>query len=301
MRSLLRSSALAAAALVVGATQVSAQTYTYGFTGTSFTWTAAATGSYKITALGAQGGAGKYFNQPFVGGRGAQVGGYFNITQGTILYLAVGGQGTSGNSYNGGGGGSFVVDAMNNPMLVAGGGGGIREEAQRNGCDATTSQYGVAVVISQFSTCTDKTTALGLGGIVTRRSWGGGGAGFYGNGAVDFFGAGQSWANGLAGGDGTNPGAPHCSSMGGFGGGGSGTGCGGGGGGGGYSGGDGGWIGGGGGSFTSGTQTWATAGVGYGDGMLEIETISTVPEPATVALMLVGLSVVGVAARRRKA
>ena len=304
MRSSIRSIIAALVAVAGGAAQASAQTY--GFAGTSFIWTAASTGMYKITAQGAQGGVGLLDETSFFGGRGAQVGGYFSLTQGSILYLAVGGRGaTSLGGYNGGGGGgSFVVNALNNPMLVAGGGGGIRTGASQNGCDATISQYGVqGSAGNNASTCTDKSTDLSVGGIVSEYSWGSGGAGFFGDGAVDFFPTpARSWLNGLAGGTGSwgSYGAT-CQADGGFGGGGSGTGCGGGGGGGGYSGGDGGFIAGGGGSFVSGTQTWATAGAGYGDGLIQIETMATVPEPATIALMFVGLGVVGMAARRRKA
>ena len=96
---------------------------------------------------------------------------------------------------------------LGNPMLVAGGGGGIRAFSGQDGFDASITQYGV------FGSCGSSTGAytvkgagLGVGGNAPCGTWGGGGAGYYGNGAVDGAGSGKSWANGLAGGAGSWPG-----------------------------------------------------------------------------------------------
>jgi hypothetical protein len=274
-------------------------TYDFGYTGSIQSWLAPSNGTYQIAATGAQGGHGTIDNGPYVGGRGAQILGSFDFLAGQSFFLAVGGMGSSfANNYNGGGGGgSFFVDAAGNPLLIAGGGGGIRGSAGQNGFDASITEYGVRGVIAPTGVATVKATDLGQGGDVTSGSWGGGGAGFYSDGAVDFEGSGKSWANGLFGGDGSTDGAG-CSSVGGFGGGGSGTGCGGGGGGGGYSGGDGGFLAGGGGSFNAGYDQQVFAGVGYGNGRIFITQFeSQVPEPGSLALF--GLGFLGLVARRK--
>jgi Glycine rich protein len=90
------------------------------------TYTIPTTGTYSLTAFGAQGGL------TFVatGGGGAEVSGTIMFTAGTVLDIVVGGEGGSGFAVNangaGGGGGSFVYLQNNEtlPLLVAGGGGG---------------------------------------------------------------------------------------------------------------------------------------------------------------------------------
>ena len=295
--------AVATLALTALAPSAYAAPVVFGYTGAIATYTVASTGVYTINAIGAQGGHGTINNGSYVGGRGASMTGSFNLTVGEIVYLAVGGMGSSvSENYNGGGGGgSFVVASGATPLLVAGGGGGIRAYANQNGCDASITSYGVSGSgYSDTSPCAVKTTDLGMGGIASYYSYGGGGAGFYGNGAADpWFGSGggNDWVNGLLAAVGYNGSA--CDSTGGFGGGGSGTGCGGGGGGGGYSGGDGGHIAGGGGSWNTGFDQFAIAGVGYGNGLISIDHISaSVPEPESLAL--VGLGLLGLCLSRRK-
>jgi hypothetical protein len=236
-------------------------------------WMVPVAGTYRITAVGAQGASG---TSTYSGGRGARISGDFELAAGTALHLAVGqmglGQGSGQNG--GGGGGTFVVDASGQPMVIAGGGGGARSGASQNGCDASIGEYGILGSADRAtSTCAEKTTRLGLGGIVSRSSFGSGGAGFSGNGANDssWGEGGRSWGKGLRGGTALSD----CSAAapGGFGGGGAGNGCFGGGGGGGYSGGDGGRVAGGGGSYSAGANPSATAGAGEGHGQIHIERL----------------------------
>ena len=114
---------LLATALIPGTTAL-ADIFTY--TGTEVYFTAPTTGTYDITAYGAQGGGNFLLS---AGGLGAEASAYFNLTAGELLDIFVGGQGGSGNlpgDWGGGGGGaSFVfVDSPFAPLVVAGGGGG---------------------------------------------------------------------------------------------------------------------------------------------------------------------------------
>lgn len=277
-------------------------------TGGIQSWTVPATGTYTITATGAQGASG---DSGFVGGRGAQLSGQFNLTAGQVLQLVVGQQGVgqSSGTNGGGGGGTFVVSA-GTPLLVAGGGGGTRTAVSQNGCDASITQFAVTGSgNSTTSTCALETTNLGLGGIISSSSWGSAGAGFNGDGATDpsgggTHGGGYSWANGMLGG--TSDSVCDFSAPGGFGGGGTGNGCDGGGGGGGYSGGDGGRVAGGGGSFNTGASPTATAGIGVGDGNIVIQSVSlavATPVPTLSQwgmILLAGLLSLGAIATLRR-
>ena len=60
----------------------------FGYTGSLVDFNVPQTGSYQILAFGAQGGDS--------GGRGAQIGGDFNLAAGEILQIAVGGAGMAG-------------------------------------------------------------------------------------------------------------------------------------------------------------------------------------------------------------
>ena len=273
-----------------------AQAITFNHTGNLVFWTAPEDGTYEIVATGAQGGSA---SQTVAGGRGALIGGYFELSGGTVLQIAVGGMGVAAGSAAGGGGGSFVVTTFNNlpilqtgaPLVIAGGGGGVRSTSATNAWDANTGQAGVA------RDGTLLTGQIGFGGPASADS--GGGGGFDGDGfSGSSGGGGMSWPEGLAGG------TSACFAVGGFGGGG-GAGCGSAntGGGGGFSGGAGGTSrGGGGGSFNADTLTgWSLAGAGIGNGLVTINLVVeevTTPEPASATLALLGLF--GLTALRRR-
>jgi hypothetical protein len=211
-------------------------------------------GIYRIEARGARG-----YNASSFGGRGAIMGGDFNLTAGTVLKIVVGQEGQvnplAGTLQFGGGGGSFVSLLNNTPLVVAGGGGGSHATSYvASSADGTVSTSGNAGAGS----------TAGAGGV----AGGGGAASSSANGGAGFFGDGGgttgpalSFTNGALGG---NVGAiPYANgAIGGFGGGGGTQSWNNnrGGGGGGYSGGGGGQLGqpacwgGGGGSFNGGTN-----------------------------------------------
>ena len=231
-------------------------------------WVVPASGTYSITALGAQGGNN--------GGLGASVTGEFDLVSGDVLKILVGQQGSFLGFGSGGGGGSFVSTTINTPLIVAGGGGG----SGHSGPGFNTPDGGQIVT----NGTNGKSSSPGLGGTggnggTSSSSYGGpfnnsaGGAGFFGNGVNDGTqtNPGISFVNGGMGG----------SNSGGFGGGGGGiahawdcnNGNGGGSGGGGFSGGGGGGGscnggGGGGGSFNSGLNPINIASSNSGMGLI---------------------------------
>ncbi len=270
------------------------------YSGSSTTWTVPSSGIYEIIAYGAQGGSG---SQSSSGGKGAEIGGEFALTAGTVLDIAVGGAGVNGidGGGGGGGGGTFVTFAgtttnTSGILVIAGGGGG---GALATGIDGNTSTSGGSSGIGGAS--------VGVGGV----GGSGGGALFVGGGGGGFLGNGSNASlSGNGGG-----GFPTLSGGVGFGFGGGGFGGGGGassdkgsaaaaGGGGGYSGGGGGDRGaGGGGSFLSNlaTNPIILAGIRSGDGLVTIEALSstpTVPEPTSLSLLAIGAAALGV--RRSK-
>ena len=99
-------------------------------------WTVPKTGTYTITAIGAQGGSGLEGSTIHAGGKGAWMQGDFALTEGDTLHILVGQQGIGGptplnghtNMGGGGGGGTFVSKGttLTNSiaLIVAGGGGG---------------------------------------------------------------------------------------------------------------------------------------------------------------------------------
>lgn len=85
-------------------------------------WTVPLTGTYRITAKGAQGGTGPRSGS---GGYGAMTRGDFMLEQGSELHVLVGHEGRRNEVMVGGGGGSFVFTGYDatEPLLAAGGGG----------------------------------------------------------------------------------------------------------------------------------------------------------------------------------
>ena len=105
------------------------------------TSTVPTTGTYTITADGAQGGS---IAQGAVGGLGAEVSGTVTLTAGTTLDIVVGGQGNDFEDLVGGGGGSFVyAQTGDSLLLVAGGGGGAFDGVGGAGQSSTSGQDGL--------------------------------------------------------------------------------------------------------------------------------------------------------------
>jgi collagen type I/II/III/V/XI/XXIV/XXVII alpha len=244
------------------------------------------TGSYEITAYGAQGGAGGSGGS---GGYGAEVGGLFHLTQGEVLAVFVGSEGSVGtpgygdSKYTGrfgtggsGGGASFVVLNSESfaPFVIAGGGGGGA------GGNSERGFGGYATARGHYN--------MGFSGDY-RGGQGGGGVGYYDGGGLDggVGGYGSGGTGGYGGGG-----------QGGFGGGGGLTG---GGGGGGYSGGDGGdgekmeqrhgyffyvasaTAGQGGDSFDAGHHAILLSGENAGDGLVTIDQVNCFLEGTLLA------------------
>src|SRR5215472_12369668 len=134
--------------VILSAADARATTIVFNATGGIVSFTAPVTGSYDITAFGAQGGVNAGIGGARNPGLGAEAGGQFNLTAGQMLLIVAGGQGANGSGIDGGGGGgggSFValagVPAQGSPgnpagcsevhitvcpdtLLVAAGGGG---------------------------------------------------------------------------------------------------------------------------------------------------------------------------------
>ena len=121
--------------------------YNFSYTGGEQTFTAPATGYYKLEVWGAQGG---YYSFVVSGGYGAYSSGEMAINKNEILYVNVGGAGTSPNTgtgirkggYNGGG------DGYNAQYYTsAGGGGGATHIAKKSGVLSSLSGYKESVII----------------------------------------------------------------------------------------------------------------------------------------------------------
>ena len=96
-------------------------------------WTVPVTGTYVIEATGGSGGNGTDETQsnplPWtLGGLGAKITGFFQLSQGTQLKILVGQEGSTSSPFpdrpGGGGGGTFVTLSDDTPLIIAGGGGG---------------------------------------------------------------------------------------------------------------------------------------------------------------------------------
>jgi len=154
----------------------------FNYTGTIQTWMAPSDGKYKIEAYGAQGGSvGSIGGAYHEGGKGAYVAGEFYLKIGDILYILVGGAGSSkawSDWGGGGGGGTFVVNGTTTttykllagfnqyvtPLIVAAGGGGAGDDScgvMGNG--QTQAGYG-GVGRAQTTTEGAGTTANSVGG-----------------------------------------------------------------------------------------------------------------------------------------
>ncbi|WP_338864772.1 endo-1,C4-beta-glucanase [Myxococcus stipitatus] len=234
------------------------------------TWTAEASGKYRITATGASGASAA---AGYSGGCGAKVSGVFTLQANDTVHMLVGQKGTAATYSAGGGGGSFVT-LNGNPLLIAGGGGGLRSGAQVPGRSGSTGTAGTAG--STSATYASGFIAGGTNGQGGTRAaaYGAGGGGWFTSGASDgsYGEGGFSFLTGGKGGAGKSCGGL---AHGGYGGGGAGNGCYGGGGGGGYSGGGGGRVGGGGGSLNTGAQPTQAEGVctPSGHGRITIEFV----------------------------
>ena len=164
-------------------------------------WTVPASGVYTIEVWGAQGGNTSNVD----GGKGARMKGDFTLTQGTVLQIVVGQQGSMRtNSYSsGGGGGSFVVKKTNSEkLIIAGGGGGVGNSTSYrvlNDINASVSEdgnNGYGLVSNNA-----RGGSSGNGGYGTSSYGGGGGGGFSGNGAnySSYQMGGKSFTNGAQG------------------------------------------------------------------------------------------------------
>ena len=254
-------------------------------------WTVPVTGTYRITALGAGGGANLY-TQRVRGGYGAQMIGDFSLTVGQVIKVVVGQRGIDGNvddyAYTsvpqeaGGsaGGGTFVTLSDNTALVIAGGGGGATTRLSYAGAPGgdglTGTSGGSGTVASQGA---GGTSGSGGGGCSNSGYQGGsGGGGITGDGGnsagLPFYGSinygGSALINGAGGGVAGTGSSPGNLRDGGFGGGG----CGGytGGGGGGYSGGGSGGDGGsgGGGSYNGGSNQSNTGAYSSGHGQVVV-------------------------------
>jgi collagen type I/II/III/V/XI/XXIV/XXVII alpha len=246
------------------------------------TFVVATTGTYDITAFGAQGGTGGNgsASNGGVGGLGAEIGGEFQLVQGATIEVVVGLAGAGGvNGAAGGGGGSFVIETFNGtsavdvPLVIAGGGGGGAFNSNLSGFRGGGGGTGGSGGAGSYGGGAGGSNGAGGGGGGT---YGGGGGGYAGgNGAGGSTDptpatAGSARGGGYGGGGGNY-------AAGGFGGGGGG-GYDGGGGGGGFAGGGGGGYGGfgkyggggGGGSLDAGTNQVLVAAENAGDGLVTI-------------------------------
>jgi hypothetical protein len=285
-----------ALAILACAAEANAETFTVPG---MFSFAVSVSGEYAVELLGASGGN----SGVAAGGLGAKVSGDIFLTAGEDLSLFVGGQGGSAAMSGGGGGGSFVFGPMS-VLAVAGGGGGGGINVDGQNPPGAVINGGPGLV----------GTSGGIGGNYDGRG-GVGGAGGYASGGNGGGGGGAGVKTGPAGygSDSLQAGIggyggrfPNGGAGGIFGGGRGGFG---GGGGGGYGGGGGSGFSGGGGSFSGGgggggsylaslftDQVLTTGGASRGDGSI---SITTVPEPSTWAMMLMGFAGLGWLMRTR--
>ena len=312
---------------VLAAGMAAAAPITYSYTGSLQSFVAPEAGNYVITAFGAQGGGRS--GGVTQGGLGAETIGTFALSAGQTLAIVVGGQGVTATPVRagGGGGGSFVYQTGATPIAfaVAGGGGGGSVTTGYNGGDGQSTQNGAVggtekLDLGDAGGAGGTGGAGGSGGTAARDDdssyAGGGGGGFLSagqNGQARDSGSSLGVFNGGGGGAGSGSAAGGAGTgfagAGGYGGGGGG-GLLAGGGGGGYSGGGGaaGNIGdGGGGSYLAlgAINTTLFSAVQSGNGLVTINEITppptTVPEPASLAVLGAGMIGAGFVRRRKRA
>ena len=282
------------------------------FTGSGTTYTIQQTGVYQLTAYGAQGGNDTYVGEP--GGGGAIVTADFMLTANEVLDIYIGGAGGSA-VYGAGGGGTFVfVSGSSSPLLVAGGGGGAGINGAGAGAGLTADGNGTADASGQNAAGTSGGAGAGQGagsGLNTPCPGSNNQGCGYSTSAEAFSGGDSLFQEGATGGFGGGGGSGDCDPQ-----------CVIGlvadGGGGGYNGGgasdsapgSGSYGGGGGGSYVdssalsySFSSTYNAASGQRGDmeplnGQLDIELV-TAPEPASFALLGLGLMMIAIPGVRR--
>lgn len=193
--------------------------YTYSYNGSYSTFTAQTTGYYQLEVWGAEGG---YRSSNTYSGKGGYASGKIFLKQGEILYIYVGGNGTSHSGYNGGGmsgctvangcttniygGGATDIrvgsQSLYARVIVAGGGGSVGGSSKKGGAgggttggtttESYTSQGCSATACGQGGTQTAGGAGTTTSGYTaTAGSFGYGGAGYrYGTSSFGYGGAG---------------------------------------------------------------------------------------------------------------
>ena len=170
-------------------------------------WTVPTTGTYRITARGAQGTPAEV--DPPAGGRGAVITGDFNLTAGEKIQILVGQTAgfKDGQRYrhSAGGGGSFVVrftgetNIVDDILVIAGGGGGTGSTTIDPEGDAQTGTAGGRGRRNNFNS--GGTGGIdGNGGNIGTATSNGAGGGFLTNGVTSGTASGLSFLNGGLGG-----------------------------------------------------------------------------------------------------
>lgn len=185
-------------------------------------WTVPESGTYRITARGAQGAPAEVA----AGGRGAIITGDFNLTAGEKLQILVGQTAAVASSRlyrsSAGGGGSFVVkytgvtNTVDDILVIAGGGGGTGSTTIDPEGDAQTGTSGGRARRNNLN-AGGAGGINGAGGGIGNASSNGAGGGFLTNGTASSSASGLSFLNGGLGGAVNTTYAPN---GGGFGGGG---------------------------------------------------------------------------------
>lgn len=153
------------------------------YSGAEVTRTIDEAGTYRITVTGAAGTQGNkygYTSSTLAAGKGAQIYGDFTFAKGDVLYINVGGMGssTTGTSIDGasgaGGGGTFIfkkVSSVSNSniqftknsayyevLIVAAGGGGTGDIGYKNNDSSAAGKNGIAITYYSSSNYTSYST-----------------------------------------------------------------------------------------------------------------------------------------------